>query len=50
LDASLEDAGGRFLEILKIDGEGEDDSEEDKLKRGAGVLFVRVFLPFIRRV
>jgi hypothetical protein len=39
LDASLEDTGGRFLEILKTDGGGGDDSEEDKLKRIAGVLY-----------
>lgn len=55
LDTSLEEASGKFLEILKTDRAGRDDDnndgkdEVDKLKRRVGVLFVNVFLPFIRR-
>jgi hypothetical protein len=54
LDAGLEEAGGRFLEILKADRDGHDDDSKDdsevgKLKIRAGIVFFRVFLPFIRR-
>jgi hypothetical protein len=47
LDTSLEDAGTRFLAVLKADRDNQ--AEVEKLKRRSGTMFVKIFLPFIRR-
>jgi hypothetical protein len=52
LNATLEEAGSRFLTILKADAGGgspDEDGEIARLKKNAGILFVRVFIRFVRR-